>query len=105
LPTQSGFEAGLARFSKAFAQKSVQITIWIEHPTTLSNRLAANPPPNRKWRQIAFNALVKEAGWRWTTSGVCDILAGWKSHRYFNRFLPLPGKRNAESGLPFWQSL
>jgi hypothetical protein len=44
LPARSGFEAGLARFSKAFAQKSVQITIWIEHPVSLSNRLAANPP-------------------------------------------------------------
>jgi hypothetical protein len=42
------------------------------------------------------------AGWRWTSSRGCDILAGWKNHRCSNRFLPLPGKRNAECGLPFW---
>jgi hypothetical protein len=42
LPTPSGFEAGLARFSNTFAQKSVQITTKVEHPMTLSNRLAEN---------------------------------------------------------------
>jgi hypothetical protein len=87
-------------------QLFVQTTAW---PNSGNKRFAFQFMPSafaslRARSSLKFGRMTAGAGWNWTTFSDCDILAGWKCRRFSNRFLPLPGKRNAECGLPSWPS-